>query len=200
MTQAQSSPQPDQQIVVGQIVYQVGQEHGGLVHPATAVPPAAIPQPQPTPVTIRPRPFRQLIGRDAEIAWVTDLLQQQTPAEFYSEPGMGKTVLLRHLAYQPLVQQFSDGVVYLAASRDPVADVIHSIYAAFFQSVLPHMPTEAELRRSLQDKNALIILDDFDLGREDLDVILNAVPLCTFLIASPATAASEAKSISPSWE
>ena len=113
MTQAQFSPQSDQQIVVGQIVYQVGQEHGGLVQPITAVPPAAVPQPVPTPVTIRPRPFRQLLGREAEIIWVTELLQQQIPVEFYSEPGMGKTVLLRHLAYHPITDQFPDGIIYL---------------------------------------------------------------------------------------
>ena len=184
------SPQPppsetSQQIVVGQYTYQTGQVHGGLVQPLTAVPPTAIPQPVSTPVTIRPRPFRQLLGREAEVAWVTGLLQQHIPIEFYSEPGMGRTALLRHLAYHPITNQFPDGVVYLVASQEPIADLLHALYTAFYQSVTPHKPTESNLRRSLQTQNALIILDDFDLGREEMDRLLNAAPMCTFLVASP---------------
>ena len=175
---------PNQQIVAGQYIYQVGHEQGGIVQPLTAVPATAIPQPVPTPVSIRPRPFRQLLGRENEVAWVVNLLHQQTPAEFYSEPGMGRTVLLRHLAYHPITNQFPDGVVYLVASQEPTTDILHALYSAFYQSATPHKPAASDLRRHLQSKNALILLDDFDAGREELDKLLNAAPLCTFLVAS----------------
>lgn len=188
MIEQTTPPTAEQQIVVGPYIYQTGHPQGGLVYAATAVPPAAVPQPVSPPVTIRPRPFRQLLGREAEVAWVADLLQQQIPAEFYSEPGMGKTVLLRHLAHHPLTSQFPDGVVYLVASQEPAADLLYALYTAFYQSDLPHKPTESDLRRRLQSKNALVILDDFDLGRDDLNMLLNAAPRCTFLVSSPSRA------------
>jgi PAS domain-containing protein len=173
-----------QQIVVGQYIYQSGHAQGGLVQPVMAVLPAAVPQPVTTPVTIRPRPSPQLIGRHTEVAWVTELLQQQISAEFYSEPGMGKTALLRHLAYHPVTDQFPDGVLYLVANQEPAEDLLHALYTAFYQSTLPHKPTENELRDSMQAKNALVILDDFDLGQDGLNRLRNSVPLCTFLLAS----------------
>ncbi|MCB8945201.1 MAG: hypothetical protein H6658_15755 [Ardenticatenaceae bacterium] len=186
----QQHPTPDTgpQIIVGNYIYQPGQPQGGMVQVLTAASPsfgAGSPTALPTPVAIRPRPFRQLLGREPELAWMIDLLQQHISAELYSEPGMGKTVLLRHLAYHPVTGQFPDGVVYLVASQEPAEDVLHALYTAFYQSASPHKPTESDLRRSLQAKNALVILDDFDAGRDNLDMLLNAAPMCTFLVSSP---------------
>ena len=47
---------------------------------------------------------------------------------------MGRTALLRHLAYHPITNQFPDGVVYLVASQEPITDLLHALYTAFYQS------------------------------------------------------------------
>jgi len=172
------------QIAVGNHILQIGSVHGGVVNVAL---PEQQPRPRPcpSPVFLRPRPFPGLLDREADIGAATAALQSATPVEFHGQPGLGKTALLRHLAHHPVASSFSDGVVYLSARRQSVEDLLQSLFDALHESDVPFKPTGGQVRHHLQDKRALILLDDVDLARDEVEVLMDTAPGCTFLLASP---------------
>lgn len=108
------------QIAVGNHNLQIGPVHDGVVN-VTLPEQQPRPQPRPTPVLVRPCPFPDPLNREAEIDTATTALQSATPVEFYGQAGLGKTVLLRHLAHHSATASFPDGVFYLSA-RCPHTD------------------------------------------------------------------------------
>jgi hypothetical protein len=172
------------QVAVGNYILQIGAIHGGVVNVATPEQQPR-PQPRPTPVFLRPRPFPGLLDREAEVGAANDALQSATPVEFHGQAGVGKTTLLRHLSHHPTATSSPDGVIYLSARHQPVDDLLQSLFDAFYESDVPFKPTEAQLRHALQGKQALILLDDVDLARDEVEALMDAAPNCTFLLASP---------------
>jgi hypothetical protein len=172
------------QVAVGNYNLQIGSIHGGVVN---VIAPGQQPQPRPRPIPVflRPRPFPGLLDRAAEINAADAALQSALPVEFYGQGGIGKTSLLRRLAYQPLDVLFPDGILYFPTRRQPVADLLQSLYDAFYESDVPFKPTDAQIRHALQNKQALILLDDVELARDEVEALMNAAPGCTFLLASP---------------
>ncbi|MDY7039533.1 MAG: NB-ARC domain-containing protein, partial [Chloroflexota bacterium] len=162
---------------------QIGAIHGGVVN---VVPPEQQPRPQPhpSPIFLRPRPFPGLLDREAEVSAATAALQSATPVEFYGQAGLGKTTLLRHLAHHLPDAPLPDGVIYLSARHQPVGDLLQSLFDAFYESDVPFKPTDAQLRHALQGKRALIMLDDVELARDEVQALMDAAPGCAFLLAS----------------
>lgn len=172
------------QLIVGNHNIQIGSIHGSVVNILSAEQPPRL-QPRATPVFLLPRPFPQLLGRQSEVSIAIASFQSTQSVEFYSEPGLGKSVLLRYLAYHPqTTSPFVHGAVNLTANQ-PVADLLQSLFEAFYNCDIPYKPTNTQIRHLLQDKQALILLDDRKLTRDELEELLNAVPGCTFLLASP---------------
>jgi hypothetical protein len=172
------------QVAIGNNIIQIGAIHGGVVN--IALPEQQTrPQPRSTPIFLRPRPFPGLLDREAEVGTATAALQSATPVEFYGQPGLGKTTLMRHLAHHPSVSSFPDGVIYLSARHQPLDDLLQSLFDAFYESDVPFKPTDAQVRHALQHKQALILLDDVDLARDEVETLIDAAPSCTFLLASP---------------
>jgi len=172
------------QVAIGNNIIQIGAIHGGVVNVALPEQQPR-PRPRPTPVFLRPRPFPGLLDREAEVGAATTALQSATPVEFYGQAGLGKTTLLRHLAHHPPDTPFPDGVVYFSARHQPADDLLHSLFDAFYESDVPFKPTDAQVRHALQGKQALILLDDVDLARDEMEALMDAAPGCTFLLASP---------------
>ncbi len=172
------------QVAVGNHILQIGAIHGGIVNVA-APQQQPSPQPRPTPVFLRPRPFPGLLDREEEVNAASAALQSATPVEFHGQAGLGKTTLLRHLSHHPAATSFPDGVVYLSARHQPVDDLLQSLFDAFYESDAPFKPTEAQIRHALQGRQALILLDDVDLARDEVEALMDAAPSCTFLLASP---------------
>jgi len=171
------------QVAVGNNILQIGSIHGGVVN--IAMPEQQPhPQPRPSPVFLRPRPFAGLLDRETEVGAVTAALQSATPVEFHGQPGVGKTALLRHLAHHPAATSFPDGVVYLSARRQPVEDLFQSLYDTFYETDVPFKPTGAQVRQALQGKRALVMLDDVELARDEVEALMDVAPACTFLLAS----------------
>ncbi|MEL6225263.1 MAG: choice-of-anchor D domain-containing protein, partial [Cyanobacteria bacterium J06627_8] len=107
--------------------------------------------------------------------------------ECFSPSGLGKTSLLRYIAHHPqLTAFFPDGVVYLLARRQPKSDLLYALFNAFYEADADYKPTDVHLRRLLQSKKALILLDDVDLDRDDVQGLLDAVPNCLFVFTSEA--------------
>lgn len=139
-----------------------------------------------TPVFLLPRLFLNLLGRSQEVSVAIAALQSNQSVEFYSPTGLGKTALLCHLAYHPQITSiFPDGIVQLRGNYQPVADRLQSLFEAFYESDIDYKPTQTESQQLLKNKQALIILDDQQLKSNELEKLLNAVPSCSFLLASP---------------
>mgnify|MGYP005847352053 CR=1 FL=1 len=90
------------------------------------------------------------------------------------------------MAYHPQASSpFRDGAIALSGNSQPVSDLLQSLFDAFYESDIAYKPTDTQIRQLLQSKQALVLLDDKKLSHHELEELLNAVPDCTFLLASP---------------
>ena len=160
---------------------QVGAAEGCLVYDGLATQP----RPRPTPVRPSVRPFRGLLDRAAESEAALKTLPELAPVEFYGQSGIGKTALLRHLAYNTPDGHFPDGMVYRdQVGSQPAADLLQFLFDSFYESGRDYKPREAELLNLLRDKRALVLLDDVDMPRAEIERTMNAAPECAFLLSS----------------
>jgi hypothetical protein len=182
--QANISGEISGQVAVGNYILQIGSVHGGVVNINV---PEQRPRlkARPAPVYVLPRRQAGLLDRVDEVAAAARALPAAQPVEFHAENGTGKTALLRMLARHTLVNAFRDGVIYLSARDQTPGDLLQSIFAALFEYDAPYKPSEGEIRHALQGKRALILLDDVELSREEVEALFDAAPECAFLLASP---------------
>jgi hypothetical protein len=171
-------------VAIGKNILQIGDVHGGVVN--VMMPGQEVqPKPYPTPIDMRPPPFPDLLNRQKEIETATKAFQSSEPVEFRGLPGIGKTSLLQHLAHHPITTSFPDGVVFLSAKRRSLDYLLQAMHDAFYESRIPFIPTEAQLRHALQGRRALIFLDDVGLAREDAQALMSMAPNCVFVMTSP---------------
>jgi len=171
------------QVAVGSHILQIGSVHGGVVN-ITSVEELR-PQIRSLPVLLRPRPFPKLIGREVEVEAAINVLRASVPLEFYGKEGVGKTSILRYLAYRhETTLLFPDPVIYLIARSKPASDLLQALFDAFYDSNASIKPTDTQIRHVLQDKRALILLDDSRLTKDELEELMNATPNCAILLSS----------------
>ena len=171
------------QIAVGRYLLQVGEPSGAVVHEASRAERAHI-RPRPTPIVLRPKLIRGLLDRRSELALALSALDASLPIEASGEPGIGKTAILRQLAYHSRATAFVDGIVYLTARNLSSDDLLQLIFEAFNESDEPCKPTSAEIRRGLQEKQALILIDDVHLKQDELERVLDIAPQSAFAIST----------------
>jgi NB-ARC domain len=171
------------QIAVGRYLLEIGDPCGALIREVSRTGRAPI-RPRPTPVLVRPRLIRGLIDRRMELAAALSALDTGLPIEANGDPGIGKTAVLRHLAHHPRAASFADGIVYVSARHQPSADLLQLIFEAFYEIDAIFKPTDAEIRRGLQDKQALILLDDVHLAQHELEQVLDMAPRSAFVVAA----------------
>ena len=172
-------------VSIGNYTLRIGTLNGGVVNLAPPQQHQQAPQARPTPVRLLPRKSPGLLDRKQETSIVTSALLSASPAEFHGPPGIGKTKLLRHLAYQQFASVCPDGVVCLSAvRRKPLEDTLLDLFDAFYEREVTYKPTAVQVRYSLQDKQALVILDEIELERDEVAALMDAAPSCTFLLAS----------------
>jgi hypothetical protein len=117
-------------VAVGRYLVQVGEPSGAVVREASRTERAHL-RPRPTPILHLPRQIRGLSDRRTELAAVLSAINASLPVEVSGEAGIGKTALLRHLAYHPRTAAFSDGVLYLSARQQSSDDVLQRIRSLF---------------------------------------------------------------------
>ncbi len=171
------------QVAVGNQNVQIHADHGAVVF---FTPPGTQPMPRlrSLPVFQRPRPVRGLVDRQADISSALAAIGTSLPVGIHGAPGIGKSTLLRHLAYAVESGALPDGVLHLSARQQPAEDLLQSLFDAFYTCDVPYKPTAVQARQLLQSRKALILLDDTDLGREATEELLDSAPSCAFVLAT----------------
>jgi len=148
------------------------------------------------PVSQLPRDLPRLHGRGAEIDRARAAMGCGQPIQFCGPSGIGKTALLRHLSHRAS-GHFPDGVVYYRSRRESLDDLLMRIFEFLYESdgATRLKPTPAELERYLGEIDALFLLDDVDLRREDLETLLQTVPRSVFVLGSPERSLFEGESV-----
>jgi hypothetical protein len=172
------------QVVVGHHNIVVGPGGNLVVYPR-----AAHPRPKIRPIALgdrlKPPAFASLLDRRDESQVIAQALERGQSIECFSLPGFGKTALLQATAHRPTVAPlFPDGIVYIRARRRPLADVVQALFEAFYEADYPLKPTEIQIRRTLKGQKALVMVDDLDLEREDVQALLINFPDLTFWVAT----------------
>ena len=171
------------QIAVGTHVLRIGSVHGGIVDaPASRQQPR--PKARPVPIQLRPRPFPAILDRIEESAAAIRALESLESVELFGEAGIGKTVVLRHLAHTINSKLFQDGIIYREIRGVPPDDILQLLWGDFFECDVPFKPADSQLRNDLQTKNALVILDSAELTRTEAERVMNVAAACTFLLGS----------------
>lgn len=129
--------------------------------------------------------MRGLLDR-RELAAALSALDAGLPVEVTGEPGIGKTAFLRQLAHHPRATAFADGIVYLSARHLPSLDLLQLIFEAFYEWDGIRRMTEAEIRHGLEQKHALILLDDLHVTQDELERLCDVAPRAAFVIATRA--------------
>ena len=168
------------QIAVGNYLKQVGSVHGDYIFVNIAAPIPA-PTPRARPVERRGQDFPGLLGRHEELRAAREAARATRPVELYAPPGMGKSALLRHMAFR--LPAPAGGVVWLSAADRPYADLLEKLFDAFYQTPRPAKLHPNDLLHHLSEVNALLLIDDVGLSRDEVGALLGALPRATLVLA-----------------
>lgn len=184
------------QIAVGKRMVQHNYGPGSTVNNIITPREIQRPRQRQAPVSQLPRDLPRLHGRGEEIDRARAAMGCGQPIQFCGPPGIGKTAMLRHLSHRP-AGHFQDGVIYHRSRRESLDDLLMRAFEFFYESdgEARVKPTSAELERYLVAIEALFLLDDVELGREDLETLLQTMPRSTFVVGSPVTSLFEGESI-----
>jgi len=125
------------------------------------------------------------MDRIEESAAAIRALESLESVELFGEAGIGKSVVLRHLAHTINSKLFQDGIIYREVRGVPPDDILQLLWGDFFECDVPFKPADSQLRNDLQTKNALVILDSAELTRTEAERVMNVAAACTFLLGSP---------------
>ncbi len=170
------------QVAVGRYILHIGASCGGVVE-QTSTERSHI-HPRARPILVSPGVARGLLDRHDELTEALSAVDVGLSIGVSGDPGVGKTAFLRQLAHHSGAAAFVDGVVYLVARHHSSADLRQLIFEAFYESSDVFKPTETQIRRALQETQALILLDDVDLPQEELDHVLDVAPRSAFAIVT----------------
>jgi hypothetical protein len=139
------------------------------------------------PVRLRPRRPALMLDRQGETSRVLSALYQHQPVDVRAPAGMGKSTLLRFLAYHPPVDDVCGGVAHLGARGFSRDDLLQWLFEVFYTSDVPVKPSRGRLQHYLQHVHATILLDDLELTAEEVASLGDYAPECTFVTAARST-------------
>ncbi len=135
-------------------------------------------------ICVLPRTQGDLFGRDSEILLARDTIAGREPVQFHGRRGAGKTALLRHVAHASS-SACPEGVVYFRASGTTLDDLLQALFDFLFESEIPTKRTPGQLACDLAGWEVLFVLDDVGLDEDDLETLLDTVPMSAFVLSSP---------------
>jgi hypothetical protein len=112
-------------------------------------------------VTAWGRDFPGLIGREGAVSAVREALDGRGSVAAFGDDGIGKSVLLRHVARRT-GSGFSRGIALIPAGGMLWQDICQEIVGAFFRAAVPIHLGPSQVRTVLGDLDALLLLDDVD--------------------------------------
>ena len=170
----------DGQVAVGEHILRIGSEHGAVVTYA-AWDSRPLVRPRAAPARALAGDLPSLLGRERELHSAQGALAPNAPVEILGEPGIGKTALLRHLAQR---HRRPGHVVFLHVDGHPGEDVLQILFESFYEYEGAKVATVAELAQYLRDRHGVVVLDDADLPRQELERVMTLAPGCAFAIAA----------------
>ena len=132
------------------------------------------------PLAYRPAVAVEIVGRTEELRLAASAAAG-APLQIYAPDGAGKTALLKSVAQNASAPP--EGVVFRAIRRRSLDDIQAELYTAFWECDVPFLPGPAEVGDFLVERQALLVLDDCELDRADLDTLLDSAPGCTVVTA-----------------
>jgi hypothetical protein len=175
-------------VAVANYGLQIGSNSGVVVNVLPEAERPAV-NPKPGPIVLRGRAFaaRDLLDRTTETAAARGALAAGRPVALFGPPGVGKTTLVRYLAWRegpaPTV-----GVLSYRPRQEPaetVDDLLQYVFEQFFDSSLPlKLVRTGASREHLEQLRALILLDDVALSDDDIRWFLDALPNCQIVLAA----------------
>jgi hypothetical protein len=138
------------------------------------------PKPRPRPVERRPR-AAEILGRADELKLVA-AATAEAPVQLYGPGGIGKTAVLEPAAAR--AAPATDGVVFESTRHRSLDEIQSGLYAAFWECDVAFTPAPAEFDEYLGDLEALLVLDDCELDRDDLTTLLDRLSRCAFVLAA----------------
>src|SRR5215210_6940918 len=169
---------------IGNYTLRIGTLNGGVVNLAPSQQ-RSVPQPRPVPVMLLPRSVSGFLDRTEEVSAAAAVLEGASPVEFHGPSGVGKTTLLHYLAHHKFAPVFPAGILFFSEIRHrPVEDLLLDFFDAFYDRDPTYLPTPVQMRHALRDEHALVVLDDVDLEREEVEALMDAAPASVFLSAA----------------
>jgi hypothetical protein len=140
-------------------------------------------EPLPRPVRPAVRDFAALLGRDAELGVIAEATTMAPVVAAFGADGLGKTVLLRHLAHRPPPGAWPDGVVHLAGRGLFWEDLAGELLRAFNRVGQAAHLGRTVLAEHLGPLEALVVVDDVSPAA-DIDQLVGLAARSTFVLAS----------------
>ena len=134
-------------------------------------------------IRVLPRPQPQLLGRDDEVALARAAVAGREPVQFHGPRGSGKTALLRHVAHAS-TGACPEGIVYFRAAGTSLDDLLQTLFDVLFETDLPTKRTPGQLASDLAGWEVLFVLDDLGLDEDELETLLDIVPMSVFVLSS----------------
>jgi len=158
--------------------------------------------PPPSPASLQARQafpgiFSDLVGRQDEIDTVFSTLSAGSFVNVWGECGVGKTSLLRHVAYRAAQEFYGRQVVYHSAARLPLEDLLQALDRCLYEQQARVKWSPGELRERLARSQAVLVIDDIELADTDLADLLWAVRGSLVVIAS--TVRRSDRALRPIW-
>ncbi len=155
----------DHVLVFGSAGARADRQTSSATHELRALPPA-----QPPP----PRPTRGIFGRERE----QEFLRTATPGGLvgvWGAEGIGKSELLRWLAYEPAPGDVPDGTLYVRREGCGPLDLLQEVFERCFDPPDRVQLTMSSAARVLGSKRARLLIDDLDLPPSDVGGVLDAL-------------------------
>lgn len=144
----------------------------------TAAAPGVVPRSVPT---VTPPPL--LLGRDEQLQDARRAIAARRPFGLHAPCGFGKSTLLHGIAADS--SRSGTPALFLRAGSEDTGKLLRRIFAAFYESDRPMVPTPEQGAEALAGVAAVIVLDDVMGGFEQVEPLIGNLPGSSFVFSSP---------------